>query len=313
MNPSPARRPRSPRLAACRRARTLPAARWPQGSRCCWRLPLRCGARERGAGRGVGGRRRRLLPIPPLTARVTDLTRTLSAAEQQALEAKLADWEARRPPARGADGAHDAARADRSLLDPGRRCVEDRPQGQRQRRAAPDRQERPEDAHRGRLRPGRDADRRHLAPDHRRKRRAAVPRGKFAAGIDAGVDRIISVVAEGKPLPPPPSRAAPARQSAASISNRGSFPLLVLVTVCGGILRAIFGKAAGRDDRRRIIGTAAWFVVGSLVIAIRRGDRRLPRRSSSRGRAPGRGRGPMSSGGGWGRRLLRRRRPVAAP
>src|SRR5512143_2116312 len=36
-----------------------------------------------------------LLPIPPLAARVTDLTHTLSPAEQQALEAKLADWEAR--------------------------------------------------------------------------------------------------------------------------------------------------------------------------------------------------------------------------
>ena len=36
-----------------------------------------------------------LLPIPPLTARVTDLTQTLSADETQALEAKLADWEAR--------------------------------------------------------------------------------------------------------------------------------------------------------------------------------------------------------------------------
>src|SRR5436309_10326824 len=36
-----------------------------------------------------------LLPIPPLKARVTDLTHTLSPAEQQALEAKLADWEAR--------------------------------------------------------------------------------------------------------------------------------------------------------------------------------------------------------------------------
>ena len=31
-----------------------------------------------------------LRPIPPLTARVTDLTQTLSAAEKQALEAKLA-------------------------------------------------------------------------------------------------------------------------------------------------------------------------------------------------------------------------------
>ena len=36
-----------------------------------------------------------LLPIPPLTARVTDLTQTLAPAETAALEAKLADWEAR--------------------------------------------------------------------------------------------------------------------------------------------------------------------------------------------------------------------------
>src|SRR5437868_2279439 len=36
-----------------------------------------------------------LLPIPPLTARVTDVTQTLSAAEKQSIEAKLADWESR--------------------------------------------------------------------------------------------------------------------------------------------------------------------------------------------------------------------------
>ena len=33
-----------------------------------------------------------LTPIPALTARVTDVTSTLSAAEKTALETKLADW-----------------------------------------------------------------------------------------------------------------------------------------------------------------------------------------------------------------------------
>ena len=33
--------------------------------------------------------------VPPLAARVTDLTQTLSPAEAAALEAKLADWESR--------------------------------------------------------------------------------------------------------------------------------------------------------------------------------------------------------------------------
>ena len=36
-----------------------------------------------------------LTPIPALTARVTDVTSTLSAAEKMALETKLADWEKR--------------------------------------------------------------------------------------------------------------------------------------------------------------------------------------------------------------------------
>ena len=36
-----------------------------------------------------------LLPIPALSARVVDLTHTLSAAEISALETKLADWEAK--------------------------------------------------------------------------------------------------------------------------------------------------------------------------------------------------------------------------
>src|SRR5215207_2343182 len=34
-----------------------------------------------------------MMPIPPLRARVTDLTNTLSTLEAQALDAKLAGWE----------------------------------------------------------------------------------------------------------------------------------------------------------------------------------------------------------------------------
>ncbi len=75
------------------------------------RCTRRCCARAVAALRGVAARAasrwraRRgtagtdgLLPIPPLTARVTDLTSTLSAAERQALDAKLAGWEAQHRP-----------------------------------------------------------------------------------------------------------------------------------------------------------------------------------------------------------------------
>ena len=50
-----------------------------------------CSLSAQGWGAGTDG----LLPVPPLKARVTDLTRTLAPAEVTALEAKLADWEAR--------------------------------------------------------------------------------------------------------------------------------------------------------------------------------------------------------------------------
>ena len=53
-------------------------------------LPLLCFAQGRGAWEaGTDG----LAPIPPLSARVTDLTNTLSASDKTALEDKLAAWE----------------------------------------------------------------------------------------------------------------------------------------------------------------------------------------------------------------------------
>ncbi len=46
---------------------------------------------------GLGAARAQdVLPVPPLTARIIDQTATLSSAQQQALEAKLAGFEARR-------------------------------------------------------------------------------------------------------------------------------------------------------------------------------------------------------------------------
>ena len=43
---------------------------------------------------------------------------------------------------------------------------------------------------------------------------------KFAAGINAGVDRIIAVVGKGEPLPAAASAATQARRTAASTSRR---------------------------------------------------------------------------------------------
>ena len=106
-------------------------------------------------------------------------------------------------PARGADGADDAAGADRGVFDPRRRGV-----ARSAARATTtaccslvaknDRKMRIEVGYglEGTLTDvtSRRIIAENVAPLFRE--------GKFAAGIDAGVDRIISVVAEGKPLPP---------------------------------------------------------------------------------------------------------------
>ena len=70
-----------------------------------------------------------LQPVPKLEARVTDLTGTLTAAQQAELEQKLADFEARK-------GAQIAVlvvattqpRGDRAILDPGGGGLEARAQ-----------------------------------------------------------------------------------------------------------------------------------------------------------------------------------------
>src|SRR4029077_9016040 len=145
-----------------------------------------------------------LLPIPPLTARVTDLTHTLSAAEAAALEAKLADWEAK------------TSNKLAVLM-------------------VPTTQPEPIEAYSIRVaekwkigRKGQDNGVLFLVAKNDKKMRIEVGyglegtladvtsrriiaenvpplfrEGKFAAGVDAGIDRIINVVAEGKPLPPP--------------------------------------------------------------------------------------------------------------
>ena len=303
MNPSPAapaalaaagRMP--PRTDAARRALAaalalllaLAVALWPPVS----------GAQGGGWETGADG----LLPIPPLTARVTDLTRTLSAAEQQALEAKLADWEARttnqlavlmvpttqpEPIEAYSIRVADAWKIGRKGNDNGALLLI----------AKNDRKMRIEVGYglEGTLTDvtSRRIIAENVAPLFRE--------GKFAAGIYAGVDRIISVVAEGKPLPPPPSRAAPAAAVGGFDLESWLVPLLVLVTVVGGILRAIFGKLPGAMIGAGIIGTAAWFVVGSLVIALVAAIVAFVVMIffAAGGGLPGRGRGPMSSGG-WG-------------
>jgi uncharacterized protein len=208
-----------------------------------------------------------LLPIPPLSAHVTDLTQTLAPAEKQALEAKLVDWESR-------TGNQLAV-----LM-------------------VPTTQPEPIEAYSLRVaekwqigRKGNDNGVLFLVAKNDKKMRFEVGYGlegtltdvtarriiaenvapmfrdgKFGAGIDAGVDRVIAVVADGKPLPPP--KAGNAHRAGGGFDfGTLLLVLFIAVPIVGGILRSIFGKVLGSTVGAGIVGVGAWLVIGSLVVA----------------------------------------------
>jgi uncharacterized protein len=92
-----------------------------------------------------------------------------------------------------------------------------------------------------------------------------VPRfkqGDFYGGIAAGVDSIIRVVS-GEPLP-------------AQAKNRGGYSgvgqllpiLFVLTVVAGGVLRSIIGRLPGAVVTGGAIGVLAWLLSGTILAAI---------------------------------------------
>ncbi len=244
-----------------------------------------------------------LRPVPPLKARVTDLAQTLSPAEQQALEAKLADWEAR-------------TTNQLAVL------------------IVPTTQPEPIEAYSIRVveawklgRKGNDNGALFLLAKNDRKMRIEVgygfegtltdvtsrriiaedvaPRfrdGKFAAGIDAGVDRIMKVVGEGKPLPPPSAGAKPKSGIGGFDFEAVAVVLFIAVPVIGALLRSMLGKLVGSAAGGALFGAAAWFFVGSLAVAIVVAVVAfvIIIFSAGGGGRPGRGGGLSSSGGGWG-------------
>jgi uncharacterized protein len=125
--------------------------------------------------------------------------------------------------------------------------------------------------------------------------------GKFAEGIGAGVDRIIAVVGGEAQSP------APAAQKAKRTGLPFGFDtlliiLFIVVPVVGGILRSMFGRLLGATVGSGIVGAAAWFFAGSLIIAVIAAIVGFIVMiffgiGSGLGR---RGTGGIASGGGWG-------------
>ena len=202
--------------------------------------------------------------VPPLQARVTDLTATLSPAAVGALENRLAALEA-------AKGSQIAV-----LLVPttqpetieqfgirvaeawqlGRKGVDD---GALLLVAKDDRALRIEVGY------GLEG----VIPDAVAKRvieEVIVPRfraGDFEGGIDAGVTSLVKLV-EGEPLPPPKKAAGGGMPG---VFGEALPAAMMFVFVVGGILRALFGRLLAAGIAGGVAFVGAWLLIGSAGIA----------------------------------------------
>jgi uncharacterized protein len=203
--------------------------------------------------------------IPPLKARVTDLTNTLNAQQRGALEQSLAEFEARKGaqvavlmvPTTQPETVEQYAVRVQEAWKLGRKGVDD---GVLLVVAKNDRKVHIEVGY------GLEG----ILPDAIAKRiieNDIVPRfkeGDFYGGIRAGADRIMRVV-EGEKLPPPIARPHP---QAEGFDFGWIVPLFILVLIGGGILRAIFGRFLGSGIIGTVAGVAGWAILGSLVAAL---------------------------------------------
>ena len=90
--------------------------------------------------------------------------------------------------------------------------------------------------------------------------------GDFAAGIAAGVDRMIRVV-DGEQLPGPEPAHWGGSQSGDSSELFNPF-LLILVFILSGPLRATLGRLLGAAVTGAAMGVLGWFVAGSIAASV---------------------------------------------
>jgi uncharacterized protein len=234
--------------------------------------------------------------VPPLTARVTDLTGTLSGEAVTRIEAKLANLEAKKgsqiavlivPTTQPEEieqfgiRVEDAWKLGRKGVDDGAYLIV----------AKNDRRVRIEVGY------GLEG----ALPDAIANRIVAetiTPHfklGDYDGGVEAGVDQMISVV-NGEPLPEPD------RKWERSSGLGHVFPLLlVVVFVASGVLRALFGRLFGSVATGGLAGGLAWALSHLLPIGVGAGVIAflfaMLAGSSSRGWSAGRGWGGGFGGG----------------
>ena len=229
--------------------------------------------------------------VPQLTARVTDLTGTLSGEAVNRIEAKLAAFEDKKgsqiavlivPTTQPEEIEQYSIRVfDQWKL--GRKNVDD---GVLLLVAKNDR--------RVRIEPGRGLE--GALPDAIANRiitETIAPHfkvGDFDGGVEAGVDRIVAV-AEGEPLPEPDKKWEGHGSGLGNV-----LPLLfVVVFVAAGVLRSLFGRLFGSLATGGLAGLIAWVVSHVLPVGLGAGVVGF-----LFAMLLGSSRGWTAGGGGWG-------------
>ncbi|MBL8250076.1 MAG: TPM domain-containing protein [Candidatus Competibacter sp.] len=239
-------------------------------------------------------------PVPALTERVIDRTGTLSAAERQALEAKLAAFERERgtqiavlmvPTTQPEDISSFANRV-ANTWKIGRREIGD---GLLIVVAKDDRQMRIEIA-KALEGPVPDLAAARIIDQQMKPRFRA---GDFAGGLDAATDRLIGLVkGENLPIPEPQDSL-----SAGQLPIDGIGLLIFLffgIIMVGSLLRSLFGKVLGPLFTGAAAGGLTYLLTASLIFGVLAGLMGLFVSFLSAASTVGR-RGPVFiPGGGWG-------------
>ena len=204
--------------------------------------------------------------VPPLAARVTDLTGTLSPSQRDTLERELQAFESRKGSQIAVlmvattqpEVVEQYALRAAETWKLGRKGVDD---GVLLLVAKDDRELRIEVGY------GLEG----AIPDAVAKRvisEIIVPyfkQGDFYGGIHAGVSRLIRII-DGEPLPPPQAR----DRSWSGIADL--LPVaFIAVMIGGGFLGALLGRLTGAAVSGGIVGVVFWISIGSLIGALAAG------------------------------------------
>jgi uncharacterized protein len=206
-----------------------------------------------------------LVPVPPLQARLTDLTGTLTSDQQASLEQSLRAFETKKGtqiavlivPSTKPEPIEQYALRVVEKWKLGRKKVDD---GALLLIAKDDRALRIEVGY------GLEG----VLNDATAKRIISevitppLRQGNYFAGISAGVDQMIRVI-DGEPLPEPKRGTA----GSAGMSIGQLWPLLLVFTlVIGGVLRKVLGRIPGALVAGGLLGFVGWLLAGAALAAV---------------------------------------------